>query len=378
MEEGKMSLKTKLLLGGIGGSLVTTILFIVVMIAPLMILGIIKIDGIGKYNIGGGLSFSKISSSGGYWWPIGSSETEEKNGKIYASGTPVSSKSDDYPDGISSYFGTREAPIEGATTNHGAIDIPVPVGTNVIAPLSGTISYVNTDPSANKCGIYIKMIDSKNNELLFCHLSDVKVNVDEEVDQGQVIALSGNTGNSSGPHLHFGMTVNGIAVDPQSYVDIDNPRPKAPSSSINFVSGNDVAQTVCKTLKNSGYTDITVAAIMGNMQRESSFNPSVVNFLGCHGLIQWCFGRKDNLVAAYGADWVSVENQLNFMFHEFETSEANNIKYLNTNIDLDTMTHHFCRQFERADTAPDDCQDYNGHRQTYARDLLPYVQNGCE
>ena len=308
MEDGKMSFRTKLLLGGIGGSFVLVIIFIVVIIATLMVLGIIDVEGVG--SPGGGLGYSDISTSSGYWWPIGSTETETKNGKIYASGAPVSSKSETYPDGVSSYFGPREAPTEGASQDHGAIDIPVPEGTNVIAPLSGTISYVNTDPSADGCGIYIQMDDIKGNKLLFCHLSQVKKSVGDEVEQGEVIALSGNTGASTGPHLHFGMTVNGVKVDPLIYVDIDNPRPAPKYDFGDIASGygssSENQSAMCKILLNAGYSENAVAAVLTNISHEGGFLTN--NLEDCYEINNCCYGGTygyciyGNIIGEYGTD----------------------------------------------------------------------------
>ena len=186
-------------------------------------------------------------SSNAFWWPIGSDETTtDSNGKIFAKGDPVSSV-------ITSYFGSTEAGIHD--NGHGAIDIASGgrgVGSiNVIASKSGTVIYP-TDKSQTSYsdngylgnsdgggyGNYIKIQHSDGTITLYAHLSQNTITViaGDVVEQGQVIAKLGHSGNSTGPHLHFEMRKGGDSganrVDPLDYVDPDNPRP------ISYGSGN--------------------------------------------------------------------------------------------------------------------------------------------
>jgi murein DD-endopeptidase MepM/ murein hydrolase activator NlpD len=93
---------------------------------------------------------------------------------------------------------------------HNGTDFPVPVGTPVKAPEDGVISRTGQD-GAN--GIFV-VIKSGNNEHFLLHLSKINVTNGQRVKKGEVVALSGNTGHSTGPHLHWEKHVAGRAVDP--------------------------------------------------------------------------------------------------------------------------------------------------------------------
>lgn len=116
---------------------------------------------------------------------------------------------------ITSYFGGRTATIKGMTTNHGAIDWGVPLGTSVMASCGGTVTYAGWMSSYGYV-VFINHPDGRQTR--YAHLSRVLVSVGQSVSQGQKIALSGNTGVSTGPHLHFEMRINGKAVNPLNYI----------------------------------------------------------------------------------------------------------------------------------------------------------------
>lgn len=180
-------------------------------------------------------TFINISGEGlDYWWPIGSKETQDMNGIIFASGEPESTT-------ITSKFGNRNTGIEGASTFHRGIDIGGvrEGGTNVIASLSGTVIQVengcaNGTRTCGAMGNHVSIQDIKGNVEVYEHLyqNSITVSKGDKVYQGQVIAKTGNTGVSSGAHLHFTIKINGTAVDPLDYVDPKNPRPVASSSSM--------------------------------------------------------------------------------------------------------------------------------------------------
>ncbi len=116
----------------------------------------------------------------------------------------------------------------GYPINHTGTDIGVSIGSSVYSAASGKVVLARTitsDPNGakyNGYGNYIIVdhgVDSNGRSLrtLYGHLSTVNVSVGQSVAQGQVIGYSGNTGNSTGPHLHFEVRVNNVCVNPMSY-----------------------------------------------------------------------------------------------------------------------------------------------------------------
>lgn len=112
-------------------------------------------------------------------------------------------------------YGMRKAPTKGASTNHRAIDWATPTGSAVWASSGGTVSVAGWQ-SGYGYVVYINHPDG--NQTRYGHLSKILVSVGQKVKQGQKIALSGNTGRSTGPHLHFELRVNGTPVNPYNYI----------------------------------------------------------------------------------------------------------------------------------------------------------------
>jgi murein DD-endopeptidase MepM/ murein hydrolase activator NlpD len=133
---------------------------------------------------GGGGSAGPIKrGSGGLIWPVNGS--------------------------VSSGFGQRWGRL------HAGIDIPVPVGTPVRAAQSGRV--IISGPTGGY-GNYICIAHGGGLSTCYGHNSSLGVSQGQSVKQGQVIAQSGNTGNSTGPHVHFEVRVNGSPVDPMGYL----------------------------------------------------------------------------------------------------------------------------------------------------------------
>lgn len=106
--------------------------------------------------------------------------------------------------------------LVGASTNHKALDLAVPVGTSVYTVGDGTVSFSGI---LGSCGLAVKVEHSNGMQTRYCHLSRLNVSVGQVVQAGDIIALSGNTGNSTGPHLDFQVNINGTAVDPRNVID---------------------------------------------------------------------------------------------------------------------------------------------------------------
>ncbi len=116
---------------------------------------------------------------------------------------------------LTSRFGKRKAPTRGASTYHKGVDWSIPVGTSVVASSGGEVIRAGWGSGYGYC-VYIEHPDGKVTR--YGHLSKVLVKTGQEVKQGEKIALSGNTGISTGPHLHFEILVNGTQVNPLEYL----------------------------------------------------------------------------------------------------------------------------------------------------------------
>ncbi len=114
---------------------------------------------------------------------------------------------------VTSRFGRRVHPISGNTRMHNGVDYGAPVGTRVQAVADGTVAF------AGWRGGYGKLLILRHSggyETRYAHLSRFGqgVRAGARVRQGQIVALSGNTGNTTGPHLHYEMLHNGRHIDP--------------------------------------------------------------------------------------------------------------------------------------------------------------------
>lgn len=116
---------------------------------------------------------------------------------------------------ISSEFGWRPQPLPGASTNHKGMDLAAPTGTPIYAAAGGTVTTARYSGNAGKM-IVINHGDGL--VTIYMHCNAMYVSAGQKVSKGQNIAAVGNTGNSTGPHLHFQVEVNGTPVNPRSYL----------------------------------------------------------------------------------------------------------------------------------------------------------------
>ena len=128
--------------------------------------------------------------SGGYIWPVSSRY-------------------------ITSTVGGRSSPGGVGSTNHKGTDIGrVGYTSQVYAAKSGTVIVSQRSSSY---GEYVVISHGSGNTALYAHLSSRKVSSGQYVNQGDVIGITGSTGNSTGPHLHFEVTEGGVRVNPLSH-----------------------------------------------------------------------------------------------------------------------------------------------------------------
>lgn len=98
---------------------------------------------------------------------------------------------------------------------HPGLDIAIPTGSYIRAAGAGRVSEVGEDPTYGK---YVRIDHDNGYETLYAHASDTSVDLGEEVRKNEVIALSGSTGVSTGPHLHFEILLEGVTIDPLKLV----------------------------------------------------------------------------------------------------------------------------------------------------------------
>jgi murein DD-endopeptidase MepM/ murein hydrolase activator NlpD len=117
---------------------------------------------------------------------------------------------------VNSEFGNRPSPwTSGNTEFHAGLDIKADRGTPVYAPAAGSVVHAGT---ATEYGTAVVLEHSQDVRTLYGHLSKVNVQPGQKVERGAVIGYSGNTGRSTGPHLHYEVLVKGHAVNPRAYL----------------------------------------------------------------------------------------------------------------------------------------------------------------
>jgi murein DD-endopeptidase MepM/ murein hydrolase activator NlpD len=116
---------------------------------------------------------------------------------------------------ITSYFGQRMSPWAGRLKMHEGLDVGAPYGTPVYAPADGIITY-----SGEKAGFgkFVQIDHGYGIETIYAHNQSLSVRSGQKIKRGSLLAAVGNTGHSTGPHLHYEVRVNGIAVDPLYFI----------------------------------------------------------------------------------------------------------------------------------------------------------------
>ena len=114
-----------------------------------------------------------------------------------------------YP--VGSGFGYRVHPTLGVRRFHNGVDIGLPAGSEIRASLPGRVSCACQDAVS---GRYVVVDHGDALASVYCHASELLVQTGDEVEQGQLVALAGSTGRSTGPHLHYGMRIGRTWLDP--------------------------------------------------------------------------------------------------------------------------------------------------------------------
>ena len=112
---------------------------------------------------------------------------------------------------ISSLYGMRNSPVSGKLHFHNGIDIAAPLGTEISAAREGVVTEIGRD---HLLGNYLIIRHQGDYETVYAHLMEVLVELNQTVNSGMIIARLGNTGISTGPHLHFEIRKFGESRDP--------------------------------------------------------------------------------------------------------------------------------------------------------------------
>ena len=116
---------------------------------------------------------------------------------------------------VTSDFGHRLDPYTADRVMHGGLDIAAPHGKEVVAPSDGTVVFAGLEGGYGN----VLVIDHGYGiKTRYAHLSSIAVKPGDKVTRGQKVAAVGNTGRSTGPHLHYEVRVNGIAQNPRKFI----------------------------------------------------------------------------------------------------------------------------------------------------------------
>lgn len=119
---------------------------------------------------------------------------------------------------ITSPYGYRDDPItSGEDEFHVGVDLSAEIGTPVLSFAAGTVDFIG---ESSGYGLYIQIDHGNGITTFYCHCSQLCVQKGMQVSAGQMIAKTGDTGNTTGPHLHMEMRRHGILLNPEYYIEV--------------------------------------------------------------------------------------------------------------------------------------------------------------
>lgn len=117
---------------------------------------------------------------------------------------------------LSSAYGYRNHPLDGNYSFHKGVDLAADKGTPVAAFAAGTVDYIG---ESDAYGLYIQLNHGNGITTFYCHCSELYARKGEMVELGQTIAAVGNTGKTTGSHLHFELKSDGVLLNPTYYIE---------------------------------------------------------------------------------------------------------------------------------------------------------------
>ena len=184
---------------------------------------------------------------------------------------------------VSSYYGYRINPVTGQEQFHRGVDIVVPTGTTVLAAMDGTVTTATYDASY---GNYVVIEDSNGYCTKYAHMDTLNVSAGQTVTHGTTIGTTGNTGSSTGSHLHIECLYNGEYYNPLFYFDVGEGTLYGESPGGGGSPGNVIPP--------DSYDDATVQALMEEAARYLGYpyvwgGSSPSTSFDCSGFVCWVF-----------------------------------------------------------------------------------------
>ena len=142
---------------------------------------------------------------------------DETKGGLQFIASPIGGS---YYGNVSSFYGYRYHPISKSLRLHRGLDIAIPENTELVAGITGEVTFVGYEPDGY--GHYIIIKNERGEEVRYAHMNEVSLSVGDPVTKGEtILGLSGNTGASTGPHVHVEFLENGEYRNPLFYVDTE-------------------------------------------------------------------------------------------------------------------------------------------------------------
>ena len=184
---------------------------------------------------------------------------------------------------VSSYYGYRINPATGAEQFHRGVDIAVPTGTTVLAAMDGTVTTATYD---SYYGNYVVIEDSKGYCTKYAHMDTLSVSAGQAVKHGDTIGTTGNTGSSTGSHLHIECLYNGEYYNPLFYFEAGEGTLYGETGAPGSGGGNAIPP--------DSYDDATVQALMEEAAKYLGYpyvwgGSSPSTSFDCSGFVCWVF-----------------------------------------------------------------------------------------
>ena len=184
---------------------------------------------------------------------------------------------------VSSYYGYRINPVTGAEQFHRGVDIAVPTGTTVLAAMDGTVTTAAYD---SYYGNYVVIEDSKGYCTKYAHMDTLSVSAGQAVKHGDTIGTTGNTGSSTGSHLHIECLYNGEYYNPLFYFEAGEGTLYGENNTPGSGGGN--------TIPPDSYDDAAVQALMEEAAKYLGYpyvwgGSSPSTSFDCSGFVCWVF-----------------------------------------------------------------------------------------